>query len=123
LGLLGYFGIFSNLGVLFQPPGNTTTKDIDKILRADTIAIFRPKSLRKTSIVTAIKLFGLAVFPVASYMIEAIWPYFSVDDLNNLEKTKSRYLKRVLSMDKTERSRLTYELIETDFCKRLKMQI
>jgi hypothetical protein len=56
----------------------------------------------------------LAVSPVASYGIEAIWRYLSKNDLNNLEKANSRFLKRVLSMDKTLRSKFTYELVETD---------
>jgi hypothetical protein len=67
-----------------------------------------------TSVETALKLFGLAISPVASYGIEAIWPYLSVTDLNCLEKTKSRFLKRVLSLSKHTKSRFTYELTETD---------
>jgi Reverse transcriptase (RNA-dependent DNA polymerase) len=105
---------FCYLGVTFQASGNTFTKHVDKRVRAAIFSISRLKSLNKTSVETALKLFDLAVSPVASYGIEAIWPYLSKNDLNNLEKAKSRFLKRVLSMDKTLRSRFTYELAETD---------
>jgi hypothetical protein len=46
--------------------------------------------------------------------VNYIWPYLSQDDLNELEKTKSRFLKIVLSLKKTISSRFTYELVETD---------
>jgi hypothetical protein len=105
---------FCYLGVTFQSSGNTFSKHIDKRLRAAIFAISKLRSLNQTSVETALKLFDLAVSPVASYGIEAIWPYLSSNDLNNLEKAKSRFLKRVLSMDKKLKSRFTYELVETD---------
>jgi hypothetical protein len=67
-----------------------------------------------TSVETGLKLFDLAVSPIASYGIEAIWPYLSKSDMLNLEKVKSRFLKRLLSLSKYTKSRFVYELVETD---------
>jgi hypothetical protein len=61
-----------------------------------------------------LKLFALAVSIVASCVIEAIWSYLTINDLNNLEEPKSRFLKRVLSIEKKRKSRFTYQLVETD---------
>jgi len=49
--------------------------------------------LPQTSLRVAIKLFDLAISPVASYGIEAIWPYLNKGDLLKLETEKSRFLK------------------------------
>jgi hypothetical protein len=120
---LEFVSEFCYLGVTFQSSGNTFSKHIYKRLRAGLFAISRLKALSLTSVETALKLFDLAVSPVASYGIEAIWPYLSCDDLNNLEKAKSRFLKRVLSVSKYTKSRFTYELTETDlFVNDLKMK-
>jgi hypothetical protein len=52
---------------------------------------------------TAQKLFDLAVSPVPSYSIEAFWPYLSKGDINELEKTKSRFLKNSPLLKKTNK--------------------
>jgi hypothetical protein len=51
-----------------------------------------------------VKFFDLAFAPVASYGIEAIWLFLSVNNLNKLETAKSRFLKRLLSVKKTVKS-------------------
>jgi len=63
---------------------------------------------------TAVKLFDLKISPIASYAIEAIWPYLSARDFDQLEKVKTRYLKKVLGLSKYTRSRFVYELLDTD---------
>jgi hypothetical protein len=75
--------IFAIWEKTFQSSGNTFSKHIDKRLRAAIFAISTLRSLNQTSVETALKLFDLAVSPVASYGIKAIWPYLSSNDLNN----------------------------------------
>lgn len=72
-------------------------------------------AIHKSSIATALKLFNLAIAPVASYGIEAIWPYLTVNDLTILESVKSRFLKKIMRLHFKARSRFVYQLAETDY--------
>jgi hypothetical protein len=62
---------------------------------------------------TALKIFDLATSPIASYGIEAIWPYLTTADLHTLEKAKTRFLKKALCLSKFIKSRYVYELADT----------
>ena len=103
------------LGVTFQTAGVCFSKHIDKRVKASIFATGKIKNLSKSSIVTAKKLFDLAISPVASYGIEAVWKYLTLKDLNNLECAKSRFFKKTLCVDKRMKSRFIYELVETDY--------
>jgi hypothetical protein len=52
---------------------------------------------------------------VASYGIEAIWPYLNVNDLTKLESVKSRFLKKIMRLHFKACSRFVYQLAETDY--------
>jgi Reverse transcriptase (RNA-dependent DNA polymerase) len=105
---------FCYLGVVFQASGVSFAKHIDKRVKASIFAMSKLNCLPQSSLQAALKLFDLAISPVASYGIEAIWPYLNKNELLKLETVKSRFLKRVLSLSKYTKSRFVYELAETD---------
>jgi hypothetical protein len=104
---------FIYLGVQFQASGICFTKHIARRVKAAIFASSKLTSLPKASMDTALKLFNLAIAPVASYGIEAIWQYLSLENLNLLETVKSRFLKKALCLSKFTKSRLAYELADT----------
>lgn len=106
---------FTYLGVTFQPSGVSFSKHVGRKTRAAQLASLRLKSLQKSSLSTALKLFDLAIAPIASYGIEAIWPFLSLNDLVKLESVKSRFLKKALCLSKYMKSRLAYKLADTEF--------
>jgi hypothetical protein len=105
---------FKYLGVTLQVSAKSFSKHVAKRVNAAVFASYKLKQLPLMSIEAGLKLFDLAIAPVASYGIEAIWPYLSVNDLNKLETAKSRFLKRLLSVKKTLKSRFTYQLADCD---------
>ncbi|MGL5468713.1 MAG: hypothetical protein ACRDCT_11105, partial [Shewanella sp.] len=68
--------------------------------------------LRKLSLDCAKKLFKIKFAPMASYGIEVIWPHLNNKDFKELEKVKSRYLKRVLGVSKKVKNTYVYRLAE-----------
>jgi hypothetical protein len=106
---------FCYLGVVFQCSGTSFSKHVLKRAKASYFAISKLTKLTKSSIETALKLFDLAISPVASYGIESIWPYLKKSDFYTLETVKSRYLKKALGLSKYTKSRYTYKLANTDF--------
>lgn len=106
--------VFTYLGVVFQPSGISFSRHVEKRMRAALFATFNIKELHNLSMETALKLFDLKVSPIASYGIEIIWPHLTIMDLENIERVKSRYLKRVMGLSKYNRSRYVYELADTD---------
>jgi hypothetical protein len=104
---------FIYLGVKFQASGISFSKHIDKRVKASIFASSKLNSLPKTSVETALKIFDLAISPVASYGIEAVWPHLTMADLHHLETAKTRFLKKALNLSKFTKSRYVYELADT----------
>jgi hypothetical protein len=67
---------------------------VEKRLRAALFATYNIHELNNLSIETALKLFDLKVSPIASSGIEIIWPNLTKLDLENIERVKTRYLKK-----------------------------
>ena len=103
---------FIYLGVKFQASGTSFSKHIAKRVKASIFASSKLNSLPKTSVATALKIFDLAISPVASYGIEAVWPYLTTADLHTLETAKTRFLKKALCLSKFNKSRYVYELAD-----------
>ena len=81
------------------------------------------KNPRNLSLTTALSLFRMRIAPVASYGIQIIWKHLTLYDLIDLDKVKSRFLKRTLGVHKTARSRLVYLLTnEISFVEELRNQ-
>ncbi|CAB3387087.1 Hypothetical predicted protein [Cloeon dipterum] len=106
---------FTYLGVVFQASGISFSKHVAKKVRAAILATAALKNLAKSSLSTALKLFDLAIAPIASYGIQVIWPYLTLNDLQKLETAKSRFLKKALCLSKFMKSRLAYKLADTEF--------
>jgi Reverse transcriptase (RNA-dependent DNA polymerase) len=112
---LEFISDFCYLGVVFQSSGFSFSKHILKRVKASYFAISKLTLIHKSSIETALKLFDLAISPIASYGIEIVWENLNKEDLYNLETVKSRFLKKVLGLSKYTKSRFTYKLANTDF--------
>jgi Reverse transcriptase (RNA-dependent DNA polymerase) len=104
---------FIYLGVKFQASGTSFSKHVAKRVQAAIFATSKLNSLSKTSVDTALKIFDLAISPIASYGIEAVWPFLSLADLHMLETAKTRFLKKTLCLSKFTKSRFVYELADT----------
>lgn len=72
-------------------------------------------SPHRLSISTALALFNLKIAPIATYGIRAVWEDLTVANLRELEKTKSMFVKRVLSVSRTARTRLAYQLAGCEY--------
>jgi hypothetical protein len=75
---------FKYLGVTLQASGKCFSKHIAKRVSAAICATHKIKNLSQMSIEAGLKLFDLAVAPIASYGIEVIWPHLSKNDLQKL---------------------------------------
>jgi hypothetical protein len=104
---------FCYLGVVFQSSGITFSKHISKRVKAAFFATSKLKSLPESSVTTALKLFTLAISPIASYGIESIWSHLKMQDFFSLETVKTCYLKKALGLSKYIKSRFTYKLADT----------
>jgi hypothetical protein len=70
------------------------------------------------------KLLQLKVAPVATYGLENIWIHLRVKQLENIQKIKATFLKRVLSVSMYTPSLLCYELTrEPYFLEKLMLQL
>jgi hypothetical protein len=105
---------FKYLGVTLQASGKCFSKHIAKRVSAAIFATYKIKNLSQMSIEAGLKLFDLAIAPIASYGIEVIWPHLTKNDLQKLETAKSRFLKRLLGLSKVNKSRFTYQLADCD---------
>ena len=61
------------------------------------------------------QLFRLKIVPTLTYGIEEIWESLTNRQMEELEKVKTRYLKRVLGVSKCTQSRLVYKLAREMF--------
>jgi hypothetical protein len=106
---------FNYLGVILQTSGSCFTQHIIARARAARFAGFEIKNLSQLSMETVLKLFHMKVAPMATYAIQIVWPYLSLQNLLKLESVKSSFLKRALCMSQKSRSRLAYALADTIF--------
>jgi hypothetical protein len=67
------------------------------------------------SVNAALELFDRKVAPMATYAIQVFWEHISFKNFEKLESIKSRYLKRLLCLHISTKSRLVYPLVDTLF--------
>jgi Reverse transcriptase (RNA-dependent DNA polymerase) len=103
---------FPYLGIYFQRDCRNFSAHVVQRKKNSILAMNMYGDLRKLSIDCAKKLFKIKFAPMASYGIEVIWPFLSVKDFKELEKVKSRYLKRVLGVHKNNKNTYVYRLAE-----------
>jgi hypothetical protein len=102
---------FNYLGVTFQPSGTTFTKHIERRRIIALLATYDIPKLSSLSIETGLKLFNLKIAPILSYGIEVIWKHLSKDDFLSLERGKASFVRKLLSVSKSTRTRFTYSLV------------
>ena len=115
---------FNYLGVVLQTQGNCFTQHV-KLRAINAIkAIQDIQQLGKLSLGTALQLFKTKIAPIATYGIEPLWHHLTKSNLQEIEKVKSTFLKKILCLSKFTPNRLVYELArETFFIEDLRLHL
>lgn len=101
---------FKYLGVTLHCFGKSFTAHItDRCARAVTATNSIPKP-HLLSLRTALRLFDLKIAPTASYGIDIIWDKLTLANLETLNKIKATFLRRVLGLHSSSRSRYVFLL-------------
>jgi hypothetical protein len=106
---------FKYLGLTIQTTGKSFRIHLRPRMVAAVTAMNEIKNLKLIALGTAMQLFRLKVGPTLTYGMELIWEYLTCKQLLELEKTKARYMKRVLGVSQHTRSRLMYKLAKETF--------
>lgn len=106
---------FKYLGITIQTTGRSFRLHIRSRTVAATRAMNEIRNITQLSISTAMDLFRLKILPVLTYGLELVGEYLTYKQLEELERVKARYLKRILGVPQNARSRLVYELTRETF--------
>lgn len=106
---------FKYLGITLQSRGDTYDLHIKERALAARMAANSITNLSKLSLKTAMTIFRLKIIPIMTYGLEVIWEKLKKKNLEDIEKVKAHFLKRVLSLSKYTPSRLTYVLTKEQF--------
>ena len=110
---LEFVNSFSYLGLLVHFKGTTFTQHVKRRVKATLAAMYvGTKDVRKLSLSAATKLFALKAVPMMSYSLGRVWKYLSLADFRLLEGCFCTYMKRVLCLSMTARSRFVYLLAD-----------
>ena len=88
---------YTYLGVTFQTTCCFTEHIKNVVVRA-TRATFSLPNPRKLSVQAGVKLFNIKIRPILTYAIEPIWPHLKAANLHTLDRAKTTFLKRMLSL-------------------------
>ena len=99
------------LRITLQVSGTTFSVHIKERLVAEIRSISDIMLIHRMSLETAMKLFRTQVLPTLTYGLEEIWDHLSRRQLQELESSKPRYLKRVLGVSKFALSRYVYYVL------------
>ncbi|XP_065340110.1 uncharacterized protein LOC135939573 [Cloeon dipterum] len=100
--------------VVQKSAGVSFTDHIDKRIAKFIKALNEHSDLSKMSLECAKRLFELKFSPIASYGVEIIWEYLSVEDFAKLENVKPRYFKKVMGCSKYNKNTYVYMLAEEE---------
>ncbi|CAG0897415.1 unnamed protein product [Cyprideis torosa] len=103
---------YDYLGVTFQP-SLTFSKHI---LRRKASALAATGSLRHLhllSIPTALKIFQMKIKPMATYGFDSIAPYMNAQQLIEIDRVKTIFLKKALRISRRESATLALHLCDT----------
>ena len=115
---------FKYLGVTLQTRGTSFTHHIRDKVAAAIVAFHDITNLRSMSLETALRLFKIKITPVIAYGLEAIWSHLTKENLKEIEKVKSLYLKRVLCLSRFTPPNLVYLLArETFYIEDIRVQL
>ena len=110
---LAYVKKFPYLGLLLTPNGHSFLSHVAERCRKALIAVSTFRNPQLLSIPTALRLFDLKIAPIAAYGIALIWSDLTPTSLEQLNRLKASFLKRVLGLHRTARNRLVYLLVDT----------
>lgn len=110
---LEFVSCFTYLGVEFSSRGTCFGKHIAERTSKSISAMNSIPDPQKLSVSTALTLFNIKVAPVATYGITLVWGDLTTGQLEELDKIKATYLKRVLGLPRNARNRLVYPLAGT----------
>lgn len=91
---------YKYLGVKFQTTGTCFSKHIAEKSVAAIRAINDIKLINRLSLDAAKQLFTTKNFRIFAYGLQIVWIYLKKKDLEQLEKVKATFLKRVLGVSK-----------------------
>ena len=92
------------LGLIITQSGRNFSWHIRKRVEKAIACIYALKSLKSLSLNTAKSLFEIKIAPVATYGLSEIWEHLKTSDFILLDKVKASYLKRVVSVDFSQRT-------------------
>ncbi|CAB3375787.1 Hypothetical predicted protein [Cloeon dipterum] len=90
------------------------TDHIDKRVGKFIKALNEHSDLSQLSLECAKRLFEIKFSPIASYGVEIIWEYLSVEDFAKLENVKPRYFKKVMGCSKYNKNTYVYLLADEE---------
>jgi hypothetical protein len=93
------------LGITLQVSGTIFSVHIKERLAAAIRSINDIRLIHRTSLETAMKLFRTKVLPTLTYGLEETWEYLSCKQLQELERLKTRCLRRGLGVSNFALSR------------------
>ena len=105
---------YEYLGITLQSK-LTFTEHILKIKRKCAAVIGTLTNLHLVSLICAIRIFDMKIKPMITYCLDLISEHLTFNHLVELDKTKSMFLKRALSVHSSASSTLIHELVETSF--------
>ena len=110
---LAYVSKFPYLGLLLSPNGRSFRAHVTERCRMALTAVSTIRKPQLLSVPTALRLFDLKVAPMAAYGAATIWDDLTPACLEQLNRVKATYLKRVLGLHRVARNRLVYLLADT----------
>lgn len=102
---------FPYLGVTLTPKLSFTRHIEIKCSKA-TAAMLLLGNLTEVDLKTALNVFKIKIAPIVCYCLRAFSSLLSLDNLKEIDKVKSSYLKRVLGLPRNSSSTLALELCE-----------
>ena len=100
------------LGVTLQP-SLVFTKHLARVHRKGIISTLTTRGLAKNSLETGLKLFDIKVRPITLYGLQKIARFLSIKNLQAIDKTKSFFLRRLLSLPASSSTAIVHRLCNT----------
>ncbi|CAG0882141.1 unnamed protein product [Cyprideis torosa] len=103
---------YDYLGVTFQP-SLTFSKHLLRRKASALAATGSLKHLHLVSIPTALKIFQMKIKPMATYGFDSIAPYMNAQQLIEIDRVKTIFLKKALRISRRESATLALHLCDT----------
>lgn len=108
---LEFVNSFKYLALRMHFTGTLFTGHLQDRIQAALSSIYvQVKDVRKLSVQTAIRLYGIKIVPMLSYSLDRVWNHLTYANFGLLEKVFCVFMKRVLCLHSASRSRFIYVL-------------